>query len=123
MFWTVQQEDVRAVWARFVAVVVSSISGLFLLGVLGFGAHWVTMDWSALECFDEGEPSCTDPAQADTGLAAVQASSWILGAVAIMATLGAIVLALRMRRVAYVVPVLALCVTSAIIAQVLWSRL
>jgi hypothetical protein len=56
-------------------------------------------------------------------LAAVQASSWIRGCVAIVATLGAIVLALRLRRVAHVVPVLALCVTSAIIAQLLWLRL
>ena len=40
-----------------------------------------------------------------------------------MATLGAILLALRMRRVAQVVPVLALCLSSAAIAQVLWARL
>ena len=98
------------------AVSASSISGLYLLAVLGFGAWWVTQDWSALTC-------CEEPAQADTaGLAAVQASSWMLGAVAVVATLGAIVLALRMRRAAYVFPVLALCVTSVVVGQVLWSR-
>ena len=114
-----QQQDIRAAWARLVAVSASCLSGLYLLMVLGFGAHWVTMDW----CFDGGDPGCADPAQADSGLAAVQASSWILGSVAIIATIGAIVLALRLRRVAYVVPVLALCVTSVIITQLLWSRL
>jgi hypothetical protein len=118
----VHQQDVRAAWARLVAVVASSISGLYLLMVLGLGAAWVTMDWSALACFDGDESACANPSQADAGLAAVQASSWILGSIALMATLGAIVLTLRLRRVAHVVPVLALCVTSAIVTQVLWSR-
>jgi hypothetical protein len=115
----VQQQDVRAAWARLVAVSASSLSGLYLLMVLGLGAQWVTMDW----CVDGDDPGCADPAQDDSGLAAVQASSWILGSVAILATLGAIVLALRLRRVAHVVLVLALCVTSAVIMRLLWSRL
>ena len=119
MFWSVQQQDVRAAWARVVALVASSVSGLMLLLVLGFGAWWVTVDWSAF-CFDGDDAACTE---GDAGLAAVQASSWILGAAAIVATLGAIVLARRVRRVVHVVPVLALCVTSALIGQILWSRL
>jgi hypothetical protein len=99
-----------------VALSASSISGLYLLAVLGFGAWWVTADWDELTC-------CKEPAQADTaGLAAVQASSWMLGSAAVVATLGAIVLALRMRRAVCVLPVLALCVTSVVIGQVLWSR-
>lgn len=114
-----QQQDVRAAWARLVALVVSSVSGLFLLAVLGFGAEWVTMDW----CFDGDEPGCAAASQAETGLAAVQASSWILGSVAILAVLAATVLAVRMRRAVYALPVLALCATSVIIGQVLWSRL
>ena len=61
-------------------------------------------------------------AKAEAGLAAVQASSWLLGFIAIAASVAAIVLALRLRRVAHAVPVLALCVTSVAIAQVLWSR-
>jgi hypothetical protein len=103
-----------------VALAVSSVSGLYLLAVLGLGTIWVTMDWSALDCFDGDEPACTNPA--DTGLDTVQASSWVFGGLAIMATVGAILLALRMRRVAQVVPVLALCLSSAAIAQVLWAR-
>jgi hypothetical protein len=118
----VHQQEVRAAWARLVAVWVSSLSGVYLLIVLGFGVAWVTMDWSALTCFDGNEPACTDPSEADAGLAAVQASSWVLGAVAVAATLGAIVLARRLRRVAHVVPVLALCATSVAVTQVLSSR-
>ena len=117
-----QQQDVRAAWARLVALMVSSLSGLALLLVLGLGAWWVTMDWSAV-CFDAYDPGCAEPAPGETGLAAVRVSSWLLGSVAVTATAGAIVLAYRMRRVAYVVPVMALCATSAIIGQVLWSRL
>jgi hypothetical protein len=118
----VQQRSVRANWARVVALVAASISGLYLLAVLGLGYVWLTTDWSALACFDGDEPACNEPVQGAAGLSAVQASSWLLGSIAIVATLGALGLALRLRRLAHVVLVLLLCATSAIIAQALWSR-
>src|SRR4051812_45810832 len=118
-----RRRDVRPAWALVVAVLATSVSSLYLLGVLGLGAMWVTTDWSGLACFDGDEPACSTPSKGEAGLAAVQASSWILGSVAAVAIFGAIVLTLRLRRVAHVVAVFALCGTSAIITQVLWSRL
>jgi hypothetical protein len=118
----VLSRDVLAGWARYASVVVSSLCGLHLLAILSFGLMWVTTDWRVLECFDGTEPGCDEPAP-DTGLSAVRGSSWLLGSVAVIATVGAFVLALRVRRVAHVVPVLLLCTTSAAIAQALWWRL
>jgi hypothetical protein len=116
----VRQRDVRLDLARGVARSAALLSVLHLLAVLAVGAWWVTADWSALECFDGTEPECGEP---DPGLSDIRASSWALAWVALMAALGALVLALRLRRVAYVAPVLVLCAASAVVAQVLWARL
>jgi hypothetical protein len=117
----VQQSDVRAAWARPVALAASWICGLYLLAVLGFGAWWVSTS-GELACFGDDPASCPAPDEAYVGLGVIQASSWVLGAVALAAAVGAIVLALRLRRAAQVVPVLALCAASVVIAQVLWAR-
>jgi len=108
-------------WAPYLAFVAASLSALHLVGVLGLGAMWVTTDWSALECFDGTEPACSEPSEA--GLSEVRASSWVLASVATMAVFGALVLAFRLRRAVQLAPVLALCATSAVLAQVLWLRL
>jgi hypothetical protein len=96
--------------------------GLYLLLVLAVGALLVMSDMSALACFDGDEPECTASDDGDLGLAAIQSSSWLLGAVAIVAALSAIVLALRVRRVAHVLPVIALSAVSATIAEILVLR-
>jgi hypothetical protein len=121
-FCVVQSRDDLAGWTRYVSFVVASLCGLHLLAILSIGLMWVTTDWRVLECFDGTEPGCDEPAP-DVGLSAVRASTWLLSSVAVMATVGAFVLALRVRRVAQVVPVLLLCATSAVIAQALWWRL
>jgi hypothetical protein len=113
-----QPRDVHAHRAHYVSFVVVSLTGLHLLVMLGIGYMLVTTDWRALECFD-GEPRCGSRAP-ESGLSAVRAGYWLLTSVAITATLAAFVLALRVRRVAHVVPVLLLCATSAAIAQALW---
>jgi hypothetical protein len=114
-----QPRDVQARRAHYGSFVVASLTGLHLLVLLGIGYMLVTTDWRVLECFDGTEPGCSKPAP-DTGLSAVHAGYWLLTFVAVMATLGAFVLALRVRRVAHVVPVLLLCATSAVIVQALW---
>jgi hypothetical protein len=108
---------------RLVGLLAAAVSGLYLLAVLGFGYVWMSTDWGAMACFDGDEPGCTASARSDTGLSAIQGSSWLLGSVAVVAALTALVLALRLRRVAHVAPVLLLSVTSVVVAQVLWSRL
>jgi hypothetical protein len=114
-----QPRDVQARRAHYVSFVIASLTGLHLLVILGIGYMLVTTDWRALDCVDGTEPECSKPAP-DTGLLAVPAGYWLLTSVAVMATLGAFVLALRVRRVAHVVPVLLLCAMSAVIAQGLW---
>jgi hypothetical protein len=122
-FQFVQPRDAHVEGARVMALLAASISGLCVLAVLGLGYVAVTTDWSELECFWGTEPECREPDRGGAGLSSVRASSWILGAAAIMATLGAFVLALRHRRVAHAAPVLVLCTTSLVIAYALWSRL
>lgn len=113
-----QPRDVQAGRAHYVSCVVALLTGLHLLVMLGIGYMLVTTDWRALACFDGTEPECREHAQ-DYGLSAVPAGYWLLTFVAVMATLGAFVLALRVRRVAHVVPVLLLCATSAVIPYAL----
>ena len=108
--------------ARYLSSVVASLSGLHLVLIFAFGLMLISTDWRALECFDGTEPACDEPVR-DTGLSAVTAGGWLLGALGVTATLSAIVLALRVRRPAQVVPVLLLCVVSVGIGQILWSRL
>jgi hypothetical protein len=117
-FSVMQPRDVQASRAHYVSFVVASLAGLHLLLFLGTGYLFVTTDWRLLACFD-GEPGCSERAP-DAGLSALHAHHWLLISVAILATLGAFVLALRVRRVAHVVPVLLLCATGAIIAQGFW---
>jgi hypothetical protein len=105
--------------ARYISFVAASLSILHLLAVLGAGYLWVTTDWRVMECFDGTEVACSEPAR-DVGLSAVQAASWLLASVAFTAAIGAFVLALRLRRVAQVAPVLLLCATSAVAAEALW---
>jgi hypothetical protein len=80
----------QARWAHYVAFVVASLAILHLLLFLG------------------------------TAYLFVDAHHWVLISVAVLATLGGFVLALRVRRVAHVVPVLLLCATGAVIAQGFW---
>jgi hypothetical protein len=115
--------DLRENWLRVVAFLTASVSGLYLLAVLGSGYVWLTTDWGALACFDGDEPACNQPVQGEAGLSAVQARSWLLASAAIFATLGALVLALRLRRLVLLAPVLLLCATSASIATALSSRM
>ncbi|HWK30147.1 MAG TPA: hypothetical protein VNS09_26495 [Solirubrobacter sp.] len=105
------------------AVLVAAASGLYLLLVLAFGALSV-MDWDGLACFDGDEPGCVDGQfQGDVGLGAVQASSWLLASVAVLAIVCALVMSLRLRRLSSAVAVLALAAMGVIIGQVLWARL
>jgi hypothetical protein len=114
-----QPRDVPGRRAHYASFVVAALTGLHLVVLLGLGYLLVTTDWRLLACFDGTEPGCDEPAP-DSGLSAVSGGQWLLTVVAVVATLGALVLALRVRRVAHVAPVLLLCATSAGIAQALW---
>jgi hypothetical protein len=114
-----QPRDVQADRAHYVSFVVASLSGLHLAVILFLGYLVVTTDWRLLECFDGTEPGCDEPAP-DAGLSAVRASDWLLGSVAVMATVGAFVLAFRVLRVAPAVLVVLLSATSVVMAQALW---
>jgi hypothetical protein len=107
---------------RVVGVLASMVSGLYLLYVLGFGAMWVTTDWSGFGCFDGNEPACAAPRH-DPGLGDVQATSWVMGAAAVAAVIAAFVLSVRMKRAGMLPAVLALCVFAAASGATLYGRL
>ena len=65
-----QQRDVRLVWARFVAVAVTSVSSLYLCSVVTFGVFLLTTDFGGLGCMDGDEPACAHAAEGAVGLGA-----------------------------------------------------
>jgi len=104
---------------RHFAFVAASLAGLHLLLMFSLGLMFITTDWRVFECFDGTEPACDEPAR-DTGLAAIDAIVWLLGGLAVAATLAALVLAFRLRRVADLAPVLVLSAASVAFAQAPW---
>jgi hypothetical protein len=118
-----QEQDFGVAWARFVAIAVTCVSGLYLVMVLSFGAFLLTTDFSPIACFDGDEPACAEPAPGAAGLGAIRASSWALASVAVLAIVAALGMTLRVRRLASALPVAALASTSGVIAHVLYSRL
>lgn len=95
---------------------------MYLAGVLLVGAGLVTLEWDALACFDGSEPTCSDQ-PAEHGLGVIQASSWCLAAVGLLAAVGSFAAALRARRLNHLGFAFGLYATAALTAEALQTRL
>jgi amino acid transporter len=117
--------------ARVIALAMTVVTGLYVVGVLLFGYALVTTDWSALGCIDGNEPACRDtpavensddPGSGVATLADIRTSSWILAALALLCVAGSGLVALLLRSAPHLAGVVTLSLIAVAAATVLWVR-